>query len=129
MVVILVHWLIKDGMEDVFQSRWKQMSVGAACTARLLLRLTLGQPTPISTRSVLVIRSTPRLSILACGKALKLSTARFGKCIPEAEIVERQGRQKLTIELEEFEFKLRGRVILEVVSDRGSQLPEAALQE
>src|ERR1700743_3096609 len=31
-VVILVHWPIKDGMEDVFQSRWKQMSVGAACT-------------------------------------------------------------------------------------------------
>jgi hypothetical protein len=52
-----------------------------------------------------------------------------GKWIPEAEIIERDGRQKYTIELEEFEFKLRERVILEVVADRGGQLPKAALQE
>ena len=52
-----------------------------------------------------------------------------GKYIHEAEVVQKDGRQKFTIELEEFEFKLRERVILEVVSDRGGQLPEAALPE
>lgn len=29
MVVILVHWLIKSGMEQAFQSRWRQMSIEA----------------------------------------------------------------------------------------------------
>ncbi len=52
-----------------------------------------------------------------------------GKYIPEAEIIQRDGRQKYTVELEDFEFKLRERVILEVVSDRGGELPEAALKE
>jgi hypothetical protein len=27
MVVILVHWLIKRGMEEKFTARWKQMSI------------------------------------------------------------------------------------------------------
>jgi hypothetical protein len=52
-----------------------------------------------------------------------------GKYIPEAEIIQKVGRQKYTIELEEFEFKLRERIVLEVVTDRGGQMPEAASQE
>lgn len=51
------------------------------------------------------------------------------KYIPEAEIIHKDGRQKYTIELEEFEFKLRGRVVLEIIADRCGQLPEAVLKE
>jgi len=70
------------------------------------------------------LRSSVAFMVCALGLSSEV-----GKYIPEAQIVEKQGRQKLTIELEEFAFKLRERVILEVVSDRGGQLPEAALQE
>jgi hypothetical protein len=52
-----------------------------------------------------------------------------GKYIPEAQIVFKDGRQKYTIDLESFEFKLRERAILRVVSDRGGQLPPAQLFE
>lgn len=52
-----------------------------------------------------------------------------GKYIPEAEILKRDDRLKYIIELEESEFKLRERVVLEVVSDRGGQLPDAELRE
>lgn len=43
----------------------------------------------------------------------------IGERIPKANIVEKEGKQKYSIELESFEFKLRERIVLKVVADRG----------
>jgi hypothetical protein len=54
----------------------------------------------------------------------------IGKYIPEAVIVQKDdGRQTYSIELEAFEFKLRERVVLKIISDRGGQLPDAQMRE
>lgn len=131
MVVILVHWLITKGMEYKFESRWKQMTIDKASG---LYREIL---TKIHERA-----SNPRFHTFSIGdpfystfinigmwESVEAFDRAVGKYIPEAAIIEKDGRQKYTIELEEFEFKLRERVILEVVSDRGGQLPQAALAE
>ena len=55
--------------------------------------------------------------------------AEIGKRIPKAELFEKDGRKKYTITLEDFEFKLRERVVLKVIADRGSQLPNAEMPE
>jgi len=131
MVVILVHWLIKSGMEQAFQSRWRQMSIEANSG---LYREIL---TKIATRP-----SNPKFHTFSVGdpfystfinigmwESVECFDRAVGKYIPEAEIVKRDDRLKYIIELEEFEFKLRERVVLEVVSDRGGQLPDAELRE
>jgi hypothetical protein len=53
----------------------------------------------------------------------------LGSVSPKAEVFEEAGRKKYTITLEDFEFKLRERVVLKVITDRGGQLPEAAMRE
>jgi len=53
-----------------------------------------------------------------------------GKYIPEAvEEVRPDGRTRYTIEVEGYEFRLRERVVLKIVSDRGGQLPTAKLMQ
>lgn len=131
MVVILVHWLIKIGMEQKFQSRWQQMSVGpnSGLYREILTKIDMRPSQPqFHTFSV----GDPFYSTfinIGIWESLECFDRSIGKYIPEAEIVEKDGRQKYTVELEDFEFKLRERVVLEVVSDRGRQLPAAALQE
>jgi hypothetical protein len=56
-------------------------------------------------------------------------TQKLGSVSPKAEVFEEAGRKKYTITLEDFEFKLRERVVLKVITDRGGQLPEAAMRE
>jgi hypothetical protein len=130
-VVILVHWLIKTGMEEKFQSRWKQMSVGtdSGLYREILTKVDVRPSNPkFHTFSV----GDPFYSTfinIGMWENVEAFDRAVGKHIPEARIVQKRGRQIYTIELEEFEFKLRERVILEVVSDRGGQLPEAALRE
>ncbi|MBS0224745.1 MAG: hypothetical protein JSS25_00170 [Proteobacteria bacterium] len=51
----------------------------------------------------------------------------IGKYIPDVKIEEKSGRRTQTVELEEFEFKLRERVVLEVVGSRGGELPPATV--
>ncbi len=131
MVVILVHWLIKPGMEMQFQDRWRQMSIGSdsGLYREILTKLDVSPSNPkFHTFSV----GDPFYSTfinIGMWRSVDDFDRAVGKYIPEAELMDKDGRQKYTIELEHFEFKLRERVILEVVADRGGQLPEAQLPE
>lgn len=131
MVVILVHWLIKLGMEEKFTARWKQMSISkdAGLFREILTRIDVRPSNPkFHTFSVGDPFYVTFINI-GVWESVEAFDRAVGKWIPEAEIIEKDGRQKYSIELEEFEFKLRERVILEVIADRGGQLPEAALEE
>lgn len=47
----------------------------------------------------------------------------IGKYISKVKVEEKDGRRVQTVELEEFEFKLRERVVLKVIGSRGADLP------
>jgi len=131
MVVVLVHWLIKPGREQDFKDRWHQMTIpsNSGLYREILTELDMNPSNPkFHTFSV----GDPFYSTfinIGVWESVEHFDRAVSPYIPEAEIVDRDGRQKYTIELEAFEFKLRERVILRVVSDRGVQLPEASMRE
>lgn len=131
MVVILVHWLITKGREKDFVDWWRQMSVpgGAGLYREILTSLDTEPPdSKFHTFSV----GDPFYSTfinVGIWNSLEEFDAEIGKRIPKAEVFEKDGRKKCTITLEDFEFKLRERVVLKVIADRGSQLPDAEMPE
>lgn len=131
MVVILVHWLIRHDKEEDFKNRWRQMTVGlqAGLFREILAEL---DEEPANPQFHTFSLGDPFYSTfinIGIWESVDHFDKAVGKYIPEAELSIKNGRKKYSIELEEFEFKLRERVVLKVVSDRGGQLPPAALRE
>jgi hypothetical protein len=131
MVVILVHWLIRPGREEEFKSRWNQMTIGlgAGLYREILTEL---DSEPVNPKFHTFSLGDPFYSTfinIGIWESVDQFDRAVGKYIPEAQIVEKDGKQKYSIELEAFEFKLRERVVLKVISDRGGQLPNAKLPE
>jgi hypothetical protein len=131
MVVILVHWLIRPGSEEEFKSRWNQMTIGlgSGLYREILTEL---DPEPVNPKFHTFSLGDPFYSTfinIGIWKSVEHFDRAVGKYIPEAQIIEKDGKQKYSIELEGFEFKLRERVVLKVISDRGGQLPNAKLPE
>jgi hypothetical protein len=131
MLVILVHWLIHQGKEEEFKHRWKQMTIGegSGLYREILTELDREPSNPkFHTFSI----GDPFYSTfinIGVWESLEHFDRAVGKYIPEASEYEVDGRRRYSIELEAFEFKLRERVVLKVISDRGGQLPIAELQE
>jgi hypothetical protein len=129
MVVILVHWLIKKNSEAEFEARWHQMTVdkGSGLYREILTTL---DPEPMDSKFHTFSVGDPfystYINIGIWESVFHFDTA-IGKYISNPEVVEKNGRKKYSIELEAFEFKLRERVVLKVVSDRGQALPPAQL--
>jgi hypothetical protein len=130
MIVILVHWIIQPGKEEDFKKRWYQMTVeqGSGLYREILTELDK--------------ESNPRFHTFSLGdpfystfinvgmwESVEHFDKAIGKYIPEAQVFEENGIRKYSIKLEAFEFKLRERVVLKIISDRGGQLPEAQLKE
>jgi hypothetical protein len=131
MVVILVHWLIHHGREEEFKARWERMSVrsNAGLYREILTEIHKDTSNPkFHTLSV----GDPFYSTfvnIGVWESVEHFDREIGKHIPEAIVVEKDGKQKYSIELEAFEFKLRERIVLKVVADRGGELPRAKLRE
>jgi hypothetical protein len=132
MVVILVHWLIFPGKEKDFEARWKTMTVpnGVGLYREILTEL---DREPANPRFHTFSLGDPFYSTfinIGVWESVEHFDKAIGKYIPEAVVVEKpDGRQTYSIELESFEFKLRERVVLKIISDRGGQLPDAQLLE
>jgi len=131
MVVVLVHWLIRPGKEEDFKARWEQMIIGAneGLYREILTELDREPANPKFHTFSLGDPFYSTFINIGVWESVDHFDRAVGKYIPEAEIVEKDGRQKFSIELEEFEFKLRERTVLKILSDRGGQLPEAKLRE
>jgi len=131
MVVVLVHWLIRPGKEEDFKARWEQMIIGAneGLYREILTELDREPANPKFHTFSLGDPFYSTFINIGVWESVDHFDRAVGKYIPEAEIVEKDGRQKYSIELEEFEFKLRERTVLKILSDRGGQLPEAKLRE
>jgi hypothetical protein len=131
MVVILIHWLIQQGKEEEFKNRWRQMTIspGSGLHREILTELDREPSNPKFHTFSLGDPFYSTFINIGMWESVEHFDKAVGKYIPEAVIIEEDGLLKYSIKLEAFEFKLRERVVLKVVSDRGGQLPDAQLQE
>lgn len=131
LVVILVHWLIKPGQEEPFIQRWRSMSVDghAGLYREILTSLNKADAlTQADQKFHTFSIGDPFYSTfinIGMWRDLESFDRAIGKYIPPVEIIERNGRKLQAVELDEFEFKLRERVVLSVVGTRGGDLPAA----
>jgi heme-degrading monooxygenase HmoA len=132
MIIILVNWLIKKGSEDQFITAWRKMSVGLK-SGLYREMLTSVEQIPndpkFNTFSITDPNYTTFINI-GIWESLEAFDEAIGKYIPKTQTSEAEdGRKTITISLEEYEFKLRERVVLKKVFDRGGDLPSADLLE
>jgi len=132
MVIILVHWQIKKGFEQQFIANWRKMSISQESGLyREMLTTVEHIPTDpkFNTFSISDPNYTTFINI-GMWESLESFDESVGKYIPKTEsYVAEDGRKKITISLEEYEFKLRERVVLKKVFDRGGDLPLADMLE
>jgi hypothetical protein len=135
MVAILVHWLIKKGSEPAFESRWRAMKVDphAGLHREILARLDSTSPRGVASEDRFHTFSIgdPFYSTfinIGLWDSLESFDAAIGKYIPSARVCEQDGKRMRLLELEDFEFKLRERIVLEVIGTRGGDLPPADVQ-
>ena len=127
MVVILVHWLVKLQRRDDFLKLWEEMKVDANSG---LYREIISEPDTFiddAKYHTFSLENPNYKTFINIGfwKSIEHFDNAIGKYIPQTEIV--NGKQR--IELEDFEFKLRERLVLKVLKSRGKQLPDADLAE
>lgn len=131
MVIVLVHWLIKQGHETEFESRWREMKVdpGSGLLREILTTIDKSSEDPkFHTFGIGDPFYTTYINIGIWKSVDQFNTA-IEKYIPHVVALEEAGKRKYTISLEAFEFKLRERAILKVISDRGGELPKAELED
>ena len=131
MVVILVHWLIQQGKEEDFKKRWQQMTIkpDSGLYREILTELDREPSNPKFHTFSLGDPFYSTFINIGVWESVEHFDKAVGKYIPEAHVFEENGVRKYSITLEAFEFKLRERIVLKIVSDRGGQLPEAQLKE
>jgi hypothetical protein len=131
-VVIMVHWLIRPGSEQAFERFWQSMTVARGVG---LYREMLTRPDPMDDPKFTTFSITDTSYSTYINIGLWRSVADFdsavGKYIPTTtEVTDPStGRKQRTITIEDFEFKIRERIILRTISDRsgGAELPVTSL--
>ncbi len=130
MVIILVHWQIKKGQELAFEEFWKTlMNVEGK---KGFYRETLTNPVTMSDPKLNTWSITdPNYSTyinIGCWSSVEDFEKAVQETMPKASQATdpTSGRTKQTIELEPFEFKVRERVVLRTIFERGGALPDVA---
>lgn len=129
MEIVLVHWLIKKGREIDFERHWQQMTIEQNIG---LFREVLTTPDKntfdpkFQTFSLENPNYTTYINI-GFWESLKHFDKAIEKYFPNSGIEHKNGKTIQTIEIEDFEFKLRERIVLRKVLDRGTNLPDADL--
>ena len=136
MYVIMVHWLVKKGIEneDAFENKWKRMSVDpdSGLFREILTTPASAEDSKFNTFS-LTNESYKTYINIGIWKDLESFDAAIAKYIQEPErrvpLNSEDNEEKLAVYLEDFEFKIRERIVLKKISDRtGSwDLPVADL--
>ncbi|MEQ9229434.1 MAG: hypothetical protein RIF46_02045 [Cyclobacteriaceae bacterium] len=124
MEVVIIHWLIKKGKEDDFENRWKSMVVGEkeGLFREILTKVDHSSDDPkFHTFHLEDPNYTTYLNI-GIWDSLESFDKAIGKYIPKQEEATEGDKTVFKIVLEEFEFKMRERICLKKVLDRGSKL-------
>ena len=133
LVVILVHWLIREGSEQAFKDFWR--NIMKIPKGKGLYREMLTEPAPSLNPKYATFSITDKSYSTFINIGLWRSLADFDEAvasyIPPATdaVVTESGRTQRTITLEEFEFKFRERIVLNIIHDRdgGLLLPDTEL--
>ena len=131
-VVILIHWLVRKGCERAFEDFWRGMSVkhGSGLYRELLTTpLTCADP-KFNTFSITNTSYSTYINIGIWRSICDFDRAIGAYIPPTAETPDPvTGRRRRSITLEDFEFKIRERIVLQTVSARsgGLDLPATAL--
>lgn len=130
MVIILVHWQIEKGEEIAFEKYWK--TLGNVERKKGFYREMLMKPLTMSdakfnTWSITDPNYTTYINI-GCWSSVEDFERAVQESMPRASQATdpTSGRTKHTIELEPFEFKVRERIVLTPVSERGGALPDVS---
>lgn len=130
MIVIMVHWLIKKGIEneEAFEAMWKQMKVepNTGLYREVLTQPVTAQDEKFNTFSITDNAYTTYINI-GVWKDLESFDAAVGQYIqPPEKRTPINGpykdREMLAVYRHDFEFKIRERVILKKLYDRKGAL-------
>jgi hypothetical protein len=131
MEIVLVHWLIKKGKEPDFEKHWQKMTIKNDKGLYREILTTPDKNTFDAKFQTFTLENPNYTTYINIG--IWESLSHFDKAIeeyfPDVKDESRNGKTFRTIELEDFEFKLRERMVLRKVVDRGSTLPNADISE
>ena len=122
MVIILVHWLIRSDRIDSFIATWKGMTIKQGCGLyREILTAPVEHPNPILNTFSITDRRYATFINIGMWKSVEDFDAAIRDYLPQTYDVihPKTGQAKKAIGIEDFEFKIRERVVLEVVASRG----------
>jgi len=128
MEIILVHWLVKEDKAEEFEKHWKMMMnvEGKEGFYREILTKPVTKPDPkFNTFSITDPNYRTYINIGFWSSIEDFERA-VQQTMPKASQATdpASGRTKQSIELEAFEFKLRERIVLTPISERGGALPD-----
>jgi hypothetical protein len=131
MEVVLIHWLIKKGRELDFEAHWKGMTVNLESGLFREILTTPDNNTFDPKFRTFTLEHPSYTTYINIGfwRSLKDFDDAINKYFPKASIEKKGDKTIQHIELEDFEFKIRERIVLRKVLDRGSDLPTADLKE
>src|ERR1700722_1535901 len=130
MIVIMVHWLIKKGIEneEAFESMWRKMTIepNTGLYRELLTQPVEAENSKFNTFSITDKAYTTYIN-LGIWKDIQSFDAAVGRYIqaPERRAPLQgsyQDREMLALYQHDFEFKIRERVILKKILDRKGAL-------
>lgn len=130
MVMILVYWQIKEDRVEEFENYWKAMMNVEG--KKGFYREILTKPVTQSDPKFNTLGMTDRNYLTYVNLGFWNSVEDFERAVREtmpktSQITDpASGRTKQSIELEPFEFKLRERIVLPPVAERGGALPEVS---
>lgn len=133
MVIILVYWQIKEDSVEKFEKYWK--TLGNVEGKKGFYREILTKPVAQSDSKFNTLGLTDRNYLTYVNLGFWNSVEDFERAVRETmpktshTTDPANGRTKQSIELEDFEFKLRERIVLTPIAERGGALPDISNPE
>ena len=128
MEIILVHWLVKEDKAKEFEKHWKMMMnvEGKEGFYREILTEAVTKPDPKFNTFSITDRNYRTYINIGFWRSIEDFERAVQQTMPKAsQATDPESRRtKQSIELEAFEFKLRERIVLTPISERGGALPE-----
>lgn len=124
MKIILVHWLIKPGFGEKFKEHWKdKMKIfKPPGFYREILTKPIQDDDPKYNTFSVTDKNYDTYINIAIWESVQHFDDAMQKLIPKTTTTKENDENVTTIKLKEFEFKLRERVVLDHIYDRGIPL-------
>jgi len=130
MEIILVHWPIKEGKAEEFEKHWKMMMnvEGKEGFYREILTKPVPKPDPKFNTFSITDRNYHTYINIGFWRSIEDFERGVRETMPKTSQANDPEKRKIkqSIELEDFEFKLRERIVLAPIAERGGRLPDVS---